>query len=176
MEGKVLAALEKVSCKIDRDNIEDYHRLSKKSDNVIIKLSRRKDCQYILRVNRDLQNLNLKDIGFLGENKIYINRSLWQYCQILWSKSKKLDSLGKTQSLYISGECIKIKVHESNTLSAIEHINNFEYHLRGVDFSQTSTSNSGSWMLHGVVLERVLLISCIDLSLFTFFMFLSFVG
>ena len=31
-------------------------------------------------------------------------------------------------------------------------------------------------MLHGVVLERVLLISCIDLSLFTFFMFLSFVG
>ena len=40
LEGKVLSVLEKDGCKIDPDNIEDCHQLSKKSDNVIIKLSR----------------------------------------------------------------------------------------------------------------------------------------
>ena len=40
LKGKVLLALEKVSYKIDPDNIEDCHRLSKESANVIIKFSR----------------------------------------------------------------------------------------------------------------------------------------
>ena len=36
LEGKVLSVLEKVGCKIDPNEIEDCHQLSKKSDNVII--------------------------------------------------------------------------------------------------------------------------------------------
>ena len=36
LEGKVLPVLEKVGCKIDPNEIEDCHQLSKKSDNVII--------------------------------------------------------------------------------------------------------------------------------------------
>ena len=68
LESKVLSVLEKVGCKINPDNIEDCHRLSKKSDNVIIKFSRRKDCQHVLRVKKDLRNLNLEDLGFHGEN------------------------------------------------------------------------------------------------------------
>ena len=90
LEGKALSVLEKVGCKRDPDNIEDCHRLRKKSDNVIIKFSRSKDCQHVLRVKRDLRNLNLKDLGFHGENKIYIN----QYYRMLWSKSKILHSMG----------------------------------------------------------------------------------
>ena len=69
-EGKVLSVLEKVSCKIDPNNTEDCHGVSKKSDNVIIKFSRRKDCQHVLWVKRNLRNLNLEDLGFNGENKI----------------------------------------------------------------------------------------------------------
>ena len=75
LEGKVVFVLAKISCKIDSDNIEHCHRLSKKCDNVIIKFSRRKDCQNVLWIKKDLQKLNLKDLGFHGENKIYINRS-----------------------------------------------------------------------------------------------------
>ena len=56
--------LEKVSCKIDSDNIEDCRQLSKKSDNVIIKFSRRKGCQHVFRVKRDLGNLDLVDLMF----------------------------------------------------------------------------------------------------------------
>ena len=40
LEGKVLPVLEKIGCKIDPDNIENCHQLSKKSDNVIKKFSR----------------------------------------------------------------------------------------------------------------------------------------
>ena len=100
LEGKVLSVLEKVSCKIDPDNIEDCHRLSKKSDNVIIKFTRQKDSQHVLRVKRDLRNVNLEDLGFHGEIKIYINRSLCQYYRMLSSKSKKLHTTGRIQFLY----------------------------------------------------------------------------
>ena len=36
LRGKVLPVLEKVGCNIDSGNIKDCHRLSKKSDNIII--------------------------------------------------------------------------------------------------------------------------------------------
>ena len=63
-ESKVLSVPEKVDSKIDPDNFEDCHQLSKKSDNVIIKFSRRKDCQHVLRFKKDLRNLKLEDLGF----------------------------------------------------------------------------------------------------------------
>ena len=137
LEGKVLPVLEKIGCKIDPDNIENCHRFSKKINNVIIKFSGRKD--HAFRVKRDLRNLNLADLGFHGENKIYINRRLCQYYRMLWSKSKKLHSMGRIHSFYIAGEPIKIKVHENSTPLAITHINDFEYHFPYVDLSPTST-------------------------------------
>ena len=140
----MLSVLERVVCKTDPDNIEDLHQLSKKSDNVIIRFSRRKDCQHVLRVKNDLRNLNLRDLGFHGKNKIYINRSFCQYYRILWSKSKKLHSMGRIYSFYITGESIKIKVHENSTPLAITHVNDFEYHFPDVDLSPTSTRSSGS--------------------------------
>ena len=48
LEGKVLSVLEKVGCRIDPDNIEDCLPLMKKSDNVKIKFSIQKYCQYVL--------------------------------------------------------------------------------------------------------------------------------
>ena len=170
----VLYILEKVGCKIDPDNIEDCHQLSKKSDNVIIKFSKRKDCQRVLRVKKDLRNLNMEDLGFHGENEIYINRSLCHYHQMLWSESKKLHSMDRIHSFYIAGESIKIKVHENSTPLAITHVNDFEYHFLDVHLS--STSNTGSWTLYDVCVCVCVCISCIVLSLFTYSMSLSFEG
>ena len=55
LEGKVLSLLKKVYCKTDPDNIKDCHRLSKKSDNVMIKFPRRKVFQHVLWVKKDLR-------------------------------------------------------------------------------------------------------------------------
>ena len=63
---------------------------------------------------------------------------------MLWSKRKKLHSMGKIHSFYIAGESIKIKVHDNSTPLAITHVNDSEYHFVDVDLSPTSTSNSGS--------------------------------
>ena len=79
LEGKVMLVLEKVGCEIDLGNIADCHQLIKKSDNLIIKYSRRKGCQHVLRFKKDIRNYSLENLGFQGENKIYINRSLCQY-------------------------------------------------------------------------------------------------
>ena len=106
-------------------------------DNVIIMFSRRKDCQHVLWVKKEI-------FGFHGENKIYINRSLCQYYRKLWSKSKKLHSMGRVHSFYVAGKSTKIKVHENSTLLAIAHANDFKYHFLDVNSSPTSISNSGS--------------------------------
>ena len=171
----MLSVLEKIGCKIEPDSIEDCHRLSKNSDNVIIKFSRRNDCEHVLRVKEDLRNLNLEDLGFHGENKIYKNRGLCQYYRMLWSKSKKLHSMDRIHCFYIAGESIKIKVHENSTPLAIKHVNGFEYHFPDVDLSPTFFK---FWIMNAIqcCFLCLLFFSCIVLSLFVFLMCLSFEG
>ena len=69
---------------------------------------------------------------------------------MLWSKSKKLYSMGRIRRFYIACESFKIKVHENSTPLATTHVNDFEYHFPDVDLSPTLFSNSGSWTLYGV--------------------------
>ena len=54
LEGKVIQVLNKIGCNIISDNVEACHRISSKNDRVIIKLSRRKDCQQVLSLKKDL--------------------------------------------------------------------------------------------------------------------------
>ena len=63
---------------------------------------------------------------------------------MLWSESKKLDSMGRIRGFYIACKSFKIKVHENSTPLAITHVNDFEYHFPDVDLSHTSFLNSGS--------------------------------
>ena len=55
LEEKVIQVFEKVGCNIDSSNIEACHRITKKNDRVIVKFSRRKDCQRVLSVKKNLQ-------------------------------------------------------------------------------------------------------------------------
>ena len=45
LEEKVIQVFEKVGCNIDSGNIEVCHRITKRNGRVILKFSRRKDCQ-----------------------------------------------------------------------------------------------------------------------------------
>ena len=47
LEEKVLNIFDKIGCSIFSDHIESYHRISKKVNTVIVKFSRRKDCQQV---------------------------------------------------------------------------------------------------------------------------------
>ena len=69
-----------IPCSVD-DNI-----LEEKVIQVIVKFSRRKDCQRVLSIKKNLQKLKMKDIGLTGDNKVFINHSLCPYYCLLWSK------------------------------------------------------------------------------------------
>ena len=72
------------------------------------------DCKQILKVKKDLRDLNMEDLDLPRGTKIYINQSLCPYCQILWSKAKRLQNVGSINNFYISSGTIKIKVTENN--------------------------------------------------------------
>ena len=64
-----------VGCNIDSNNIEACHRITKKNDRGIVKFSTRKGCQRVLSVKKDLQKLEMEDIGLTGDNKVLVFHS-----------------------------------------------------------------------------------------------------
>ena len=138
LESKVIQVLNKVGCNIISDNVEACHRISSKNDRVIIKFSRRKDCQQVLSVKKGLKNLNMIDVGLPENTRLFVNQSLCSYYRVLWSKSKKLLSMGKINDFHISNGTIKIKIQEGSTPLSITHNADFEKYFPGVDLSPAS--------------------------------------
>ena len=97
----MLNIFDKIGYSISPDHIKSCHHISKKIDTVIVKFSRWKDFQQVWQVKKDLQKLKLEDVDLIGSNKLFINRSLCLYYQVLWSKSKKLHNLGKIHSFFL---------------------------------------------------------------------------
>ena len=56
----------------------------------------------------------MEDVDLPHQNKLFINKNLCPYHKVLWSKSKKLHSLGKINSFFVSGDTAKIKVSENS--------------------------------------------------------------
>ena len=83
LEEKVVAIFQKLGRNIPTERIEACHRISKKNPTVIIKFSRRKDCQQIWDVKRDLRKIKTEDIDLSGQNKLFINKSLCPYYKVI---------------------------------------------------------------------------------------------
>ena len=82
----------------------------------------------------------VEDFKLPGQNKLFINRSLCPYYKVLCSKSKKLHSLGKIFSFYISGDTIKIKVSENSSSLSITHVDDFGKYFPDIDLSPPERS------------------------------------
>ena len=135
LENTVLNIFDEMGCQIQKENIEACHRISKHNDRTIMKFARRKDCQQVLSVKRDLKKLSLEDIGLPEKAKIFINQSLCPYYRILWSKCKKLHSLDKIHTFYVSNGTFKIKISENGQPISITHTSDFDKYFPGVDLS-----------------------------------------
>ena len=79
LEEKVLNIFGKRGCDISPDRIEACHRVGRTNDTVIVTFSRRKDCQLVWSVKKDLKKLTLEDLELPGNSKLFINRSLCPY-------------------------------------------------------------------------------------------------
>ena len=61
--------------------------------------------------------------------KIFVNQSLCSYYRILWSKSKRLHSMGIINSFFfVSGVTVKVKITENGRPLAITHLSDFTVH------------------------------------------------
>ena len=58
---------------VDPTFIDDCHRLSKNNDRVIANFTRGKDCKQILKVKKDLRDLNMDNLDLSRSTKICIN-------------------------------------------------------------------------------------------------------
>ena len=140
MEENVLKIFEKLGCTVERNNIEACHRISKKNKRIIVKFSRRKDCQNLPNAKEQLRKSDMKEIGFPEGNPIFVNQSLCTYYRVLWSKAKRLHSLKRISSFYVSGGTVKIKISENSLPTPITHVNNFKEHFPDVNLAPPSES------------------------------------
>ena len=114
LEDIVTDLTSKIGCVVSKENIEACHFTGKKQ-NVIVKLSRRKDCQRILESKQKLKDVTLNDLDLPGNSTIYINQSLCPYYRMLWSKSKDLHKKGKIYGFNVSnGGITKIKINQNS--------------------------------------------------------------
>ena len=63
--------------------------------------------------------------------KIFVNQSLCPYYRILCSKTKRLQSMDKVNSFFISGGTVKID--KNSKPLAITHLDDLAINFRGVD-------------------------------------------
>ena len=115
-------------------------QVSKNSATVIIRFSRRKDCQQVLPVKKDLRKTKMEDVDQPGQNKLFINKLLCPYYKVLWYKSKKIHSLVKINSFFILGDTIKINVSENSLPLSITHVDDFGKYFRDIDLSPPEPS------------------------------------
>ena len=95
LKAKVLSIFEKVGCTIGLGFVDDCHRLGKNNYNqVIINFLRRKGYKQVLQVKKELKDLNTGDLDLPRDTNIFVSQSLCPYYRMLWSKSKRLHSMG----------------------------------------------------------------------------------
>ena len=140
LKEKILQIFEKLGCPIEGNNIEACQRTSKKKKNerIIVKFSRRKDCQNVLNAKKELRKMDTKNIGFPEDNPIFVNQILCTYCRVLWSKAKRLHPLKRISSFYVSGGTVKIKISENSLPLPITHVNDFKEHFPDVNLAPPS--------------------------------------
>ena len=138
LEDKVLTIFKKIGSEVSPRDIEACHRLKKDNDRVIVKFSRRKDCEQIMSVKKDLKHLKMQEVGLPGNRSIFINTSLCPYYRMLWSKCKRLHDLGKISNFYISSGTIKVKISENRNPISITHTQDFVKYFPEVNLLPTS--------------------------------------
>ena len=137
LEPKVFEVLSKAGCEILSRDIEACHRLTN-NDKIIVQFLRRKNCDQVLSVKKDLQKVKLEDIGLKGSNSIFINPSLCPYYRMLWSKSKRLLDLGKINNFYVSSGKIKIRIQENSKPLSITHVEDLKKYFPDIDLTPSS--------------------------------------
>ena len=90
LEPTVCKVIQHIGAGITEEGIEASHRLNKYSDRTIVKFSRRKDYEHVMRKKSELRKLKPFELNLPSGTKLYINESLCPHYRGLWNQCKKL--------------------------------------------------------------------------------------
>ena len=85
LEKTVCEDLHYIGTDICWEKPSQQKKLSRNSEN-----SRRKDYEQVIRVKKDLKDLNTTDLDFPEGTRLFINDTLCPYYRLLWNKHKEL--------------------------------------------------------------------------------------
>ena len=89
----------------------------------------------MLKVKKNLRNLDMEDLNLSRGTKIYINQSLSPFYRISWSKVKRLQNIGSVDNFHFSSGTIKFKVSENSSPITNTHLDDFKIHFSDIDLS-----------------------------------------
>ena len=90
LESTVCWVLQHIGVDIMGESIEACHRMNKQSDRTIVKFSRRKDFEHVMRKISELRKLKPSKLDLPNGTKLSINESLCSCYRGLWNQCKKL--------------------------------------------------------------------------------------
>ena len=119
--GNVQNVFEEIGVNIDERDIQACHQLREK-DRAIVKFVNRKDCTNILRVKKNLKDLDPSKLSFSEGTKTFINEDLFPYYRDIQNKCKKLRANQKLHQFYTVNGIVQVKLEENGPPKSITHI------------------------------------------------------
>ena len=94
----------------------------KDKNQTMVKFTNRKDCLWILKIKRQLNDLDPATVDLPERTKIFFNESLWPYYRGIWNKCKKLRGKQKVHQYYTINGLIRLRIEESGQAKMITHM------------------------------------------------------
>ena len=126
LERTVCRVLQHIGVDITGESIEACHHLNKQNDRTIVKLSRRKGCEYVMRKESELRKLKPSKLDLPNGTKLYINERLCPYYRGLWNQCKKLWNKQGIFSFFTVNGSIRIKIRENGPHNIITDIDDLK--------------------------------------------------
>ena len=99
----------------------------------IVKFSKRKVCQQVLRVKKELKNIDPSEFDFPEGTPILVNESLCSYYKMLWNKCKKLRGKKLIYTYFTSNGNIRYRIRENGNVNTVTHITDFKKNFPDID-------------------------------------------
>ena len=125
LEGKVCSVFNRTGVVVNPDDIEACHRLYI-DQKKIVKFSKRKLCQQVLREKQELKNVDPSEFDFPEGTDIFINESLCSYYKMLWNKCKKLWEKKSIYTYFTSNGNIRYRIRENGDVDTVTNITDFK--------------------------------------------------
>ena len=122
-DNEVCSVFKKIGVDVSVDNIEACYPLKSDSKNkIIVKFSKRKDCQAVLENKKKLKNLSNEELGVETNSKVFVNQSLCKYYKLLWSQCKSLWNDKMIFAFWTTNVSLKLKFRQDRRVHTISHL------------------------------------------------------